>query len=372
MRAAANIASILLVAASAASPDANCQAEDVSSLLQLEKEASGWNLQGAMADSPPGAYFEVIEPAVEAVSFAYFASSGPEKRNEFVDNKALSPKHSAGGNWIRNKDLELNSEAPGLRAFTFTDVNSEKMIIAFRGACNDPTLSQCRADQCVLLKYKALGDLSEDAFGQKGENNCAKFNTKDLDYLAQAAQLVERAQKQYPRRKVLLTGHQMGGMIANTLAAKDPATLHALTFAPSSHFLALGEHLGVIPDAKELSTTQGKRVVVCDPYDCVINSLQVPNARIGAVSCVYNDEENVEPMDCMGVAALSKDGSYDKTEEKNKVLACKASSGRWKRYMGFLRMTTAAGRPLVTPECKNEYSGNTRELRETLGKQYRD
>lgn len=370
-----------------------CAASDDDVSLLQTSSTKDWDLKGAMADLPGGAYFQVMDPVMEAVNFAYKASDGPDHDEEYEEMKHLKTQFHGAERWTRVSDIELNPEGAGVHAFSFADSITDKMIIAFRGSCQshgapsgsqgkerellatDKYSSQCAADACFQLRYKAFGEHSENAFGSEDFNKCNSFKKEELDYIHQARELVHKAQKQFPQRTILLTGHSLGGMLATLVAARQPSKLQALTFAPVAWYHALYDQEGLgLSDAEVErleSTAPGRRVALSDPYDAAISSMALGSARAGAMTCLYNDEENIEPVHCQGVAEMVSNAKLSADDMKT-VMACRTSVHRWNRYLGFVRMTSASGAPLVTPKCRQAFSSNSEELRRALISKYRD
>merc|ERR1719414_2882752 len=92
------------------------------------------------------------------------------------------------------------------------------------------------------------------------------------------------------------------------VATRSPQTLQAFTFSPSPFHAAALAKIGLVEADFDDLPEIPNRVAVGDPYDLIINTVEVPVARKGALSCVYDDWDAIEPAECRGADQKLKDG----------------------------------------------------------------
>jgi len=329
------------------------------SLGQL-KESSSWSDGGdalSIVENRHGDYLTVMSAVVQAIGLSYNTSEGPDFQPSQV-NATISS--SAGENWERLFNFDLDPIPGGVHARVFADRANRRAIIAFRGSCLEPTVEQCRLDACFLTEIKGFGALSSVVY-KTNESECKTYESH-LDYVEQADKFVKAVQVELPDYKLLLTGHSMGGMLAMVIAATQPRVLQAITFAPSPFHETLLAQLGW-QEAQIAALPAEDLIAACDPYDCGINSLYVDQARLGATTCLYFG--TIEPSACANVSVQPYAHESWKSElqaddlELSKIranLECKASAHEWSRYEHFVLRTNSDGSPAALPTCEKTFS----------------
>lgn len=401
-----------------------CEADEVS-LLQssglgsdneypADRDEDDWDVMSIMKDFPEGEYMKHMVPVMEAIGLSHVAHEDKDEEassmykadgthkdrketmREHVRQKAeewkavggvtnerelhevgshealhnqyvtvLNSKHKFGQtSWNRMKQYEAKPSSMGMHAYVFAAEKSSKMLVAFRPGCTDTKSRRCQADMCVLKQYESFGKLSKGVYGDDAKNDCNRFKPGELDYVEQAAEFVNLLQREHPFRKICLTGHGLGGMLAAVTAAQDHR-FSAVAVGPTPFYNVLSEQLGYTDDRIK-ALAKGKRIVsVCDSYDCAIPTGEVPNARMGSVTCMYNNEENSEPSECNEIRALlSKEGLPKLFSKVQKAMECKHSVEAFDRYWSLITKSTFSNRmaPRSLPTCKESYSTATDEL----------
>lgn len=336
-----------------------------------------WDLEGAMADKTVGAYFEVIEPVVEAVTISYESSVGvslshsaSESETLLEDQTRLSRSiktHYTSSKWGRMSEKEAELDTVGMHAFVFENAEDKRLIVAFRPGCHNSSVQQCRADLCVMDHYQTHGALFQQTHGVSRESlSCGEFQNGELDYVEQALEFTNKLQWEHPHHKVLLTGHKLGGLVATVTAAQD-SRWKALAFAPSAYYNVLRSQLRYSESRISALASGGRLYTACDPYDCAITATEVPQARLGAVTCIYNQEPDKETEECKHAAPMLEDRDISH-EEVAPVMRCMKSIDYWGRYMSALTRHANDGKsPITLPQCNAAFSTSaTRELFKSL------
>ena len=221
MRSSLTIASLCVFGAGIVT--AHLMVSDGSLAHRTEKEDGGGAAWYAPADLPDLDNFtDEIRLLGLATKYSYTATHGSYYENWTV-NATLGP------DWVKDFDLSPNPEVGGMHALTFirpsfnasergdaqSNTNSPcRGLIAFRGTDLGSDVLSSLADNCaddVLwggMKYEQLSA------------NCqGNFTTFQLDYLARATDVTQRAMVKYPQCSFLFTGHSLGAGLANLMAA---------------------------------------------------------------------------------------------------------------------------------------------------------
>mmetsp|Transcript_71179 Transcript_71179/g.230393 ORF Transcript_71179/g.230393 Transcript_71179/m.230393 type:complete len:395 (+) Transcript_71179:19-1203(+) len=317
------------------------------------------DLRAALRDRPPGAYSSLIRPLAQAMSLAYNASSGPK----FVPSQAQATIDCPGcGAWERLHELTTDPQEAGVHSVAFANHEAKQAILSFRGACTDNRLSQCRADLCFLLKFQTYGAASKIYFGDQITDKCYLFSRKKLDYLGEARFRLQLLQTRVPGYTIVLTGHSLGGFLASVTAAQFPGQVQAVSFSPSPFQKALTEALH-FSDAEIDALPADDMVALCDPYDCGLMTLEVPTARKGTMTCLYDEWDSTKvPHECYGMKQLVQDAALD-SQEVLQSAHCALASHEPERYLALAAMTELQGRgrhapgprPFL-PVCSKDYS----------------
>jgi len=277
-------------------------------------------------------------------------------------NGTIPPASPGAAAWERLYDLDVNSLQSGIHAFAFAEHGSQQAIVVYRGACLDPSIMQCRSDRCVLSKFETFGRLTPTSFGTEASNGCQSFGAAELDYLGQARRLVEQVQARLPGYAILLTGHSMGGFLASLTAAQHLGDVQAVTFAPAPFYKGLTEGLGLSHE-QILALPASDIVAVCDPYDCGVNTMEVPLARLGATTCLFDHQTRwEEPLVCSGVHRGLESGEI-RPVSLPRTMVCKGESHAWERYKEIIPATEPdSDQPHHLPTCSSDYSTKTEPL----------
>ncbi|PVU95524.1 hypothetical protein BB561_001773 [Smittium simulii] len=190
------------------------------------------------------------------ISLAKMASNAYEVEYnlqwEYIDN-----------NW-KIKKFGWNSD--GLRGYVYTSLNKDLAVVAFKGTdvgfiknstqslqqkdkLNNNLLFSCCCANSTAIKKPACG-----CYSGKNQCNlsCIKESLKSKDsYAVAAANIVKNVLKVYPKSKVILTGHSLGGSIASLMGLNFG--LPAVTFAAPGDLLAAKRLNLPIPSASEFS-----------------------------------------------------------------------------------------------------------------------
>jgi len=305
-------------------------------------------------------------PVLAATSISYCAHSFEHKGKCDVLPSTPSGSFSGGGHWEPLPELEVDSREGGIHALPFVDHGAKRAIIAFRGSCMEHEHKECRADACVLDRWQTQGAWSRLVFGNEDANSCWSFSAAQLDYLAQAENVTTRIQQRLPGYAVLLVGHSLGGFLSMLTAMKQPETLQALTFSPSPFHTAALQSLGLTEDQLDSLAGTANRVALGDPYDLIVNTIEVPLARKGTLSCVYDDWDAVEPTECKYANQMLKDRMIMPIEFPFLAI-CKKAAHNWDRYTRLIQQRKANNvTPLVLPNCSRQFSIISTELLDTM------
>lgn len=326
------------------------------------RQASVWqaahgshiDLLGAMSDSPPGAFYEVMGPVTQAISLSYNTTLGSETYDEAAVNKTIDPAWAAGEAWERVYDLEADPQSGGVHARVFASVGAKRIIVAFRGICsNQKGLEQCEVDACFGLKTRGFGKESETFYNTTAES-CVKYEDQ-MDYAEQAAAIVRRVQERYPDYGVLLAGHSLGGFLATVTAARQPGVLQAITVAPTPFHYSMTEFLN-FTEAQIAALPTEDLVAACDKFDCGYSSTYMMDARKGATTCLY--KELTEPPICKNLVEPYEERSWKLRLQLSMTGAiCKTVVHQWPRYEELIFKTEADGvTPANLPSCNLTYS----------------
>jgi len=120
----------------------------------------------------------------------------------------VSDANATVDGWTR-PGPEANPIGGGMRALTFVQRSTGRGVIAFRGTDLGASLPSHQADLCAddFLGGVPLPDA------------CTIFSTHTLDYLARALELAAAAVEAHPDVEFLYTGHSLGGLLAEVVAA---------------------------------------------------------------------------------------------------------------------------------------------------------
>lgn len=319
-----------------------------------------------MSDSPPGAYFQLMRPAVAAITLTYCHRSADQEPCKLP--QTIPANVSGGGSWERLTAFEQNPLDAGVVNLVFVDRGAKRAILSFKGGCLEHEYKRCRADMCFLVREQSFGFASSFAFGSNRANNCSGFSQAQLDYVPQARNLTKSLQEHLgPDYAILLVGHSMGGLLSMLMAMEQPETLQAFTAAPSPFHKAALDTTQLTEVAKRDLPGKENRVAIGDPFDLVPNTAMVPLAREGALSCVYDDWDAVEPEPCIAkdVKKTFKDRQLS-IFELPLVAPCKKAAHDWDRY-GKLTLMRQSGSdsPRWLPNCSTSFSTMTPGLVDT-------
>lgn len=330
-------------------------------VARLRANATGkLDLLAALADRPSGVYYLFIAPLLQAVTLAVQASTGPQ--TDYSKSRATIECPPGSGTWERLFDLELNPNDAGVHAFTFADHETKRAILVFRTSCYDYRYSQCRGDRCFMLQVQPAGNRTGGIFGDKGSLNCKLFQDEQLDYVSQAWHLAQSVLERLPGYSLILTGHSMGGLLATVTAARQPDVLQAVAFSPTPFQEVLSEQL-LFSEAQIAALPAQDIVAICDPYDCGYNSLQVPDARKGSTTCIYDAiDVNQIPQACRDLKEVALT-SQPSPREWWAVEECIAATHDWSSYVtrissprpGAFYPGSQVPMPAL-PSCSQEFS----------------
>jgi len=322
-----------------------------------------WNTQAALADTPPGAYFQVIDPILKANDLAYCASVGPEYKAE-CDNQTIPPALSGGSSWERVYDLETSqSTAGGPHALVFADHEQKRAIFVIRGSCLEGLMfEQCNVDMCFMNKIKAFGMATPMVYGQSANlSKCPEYESDGkLDYIEQSDTLVKQAQERLPGYAFLLTGHSMGGFLTTVVGALHPGVFKVMTYAPSPYHPYLKE-IGW-SDEKIAGLAAQDLIAMCDPFDCGVNSAFVAQARVGGTTCIIFGTEEPEPcatfVNNNDTPYLTQDSAWRGDLQILTAFPCKGEAHSFHRYMRIVheRSSKNSDSPAFLPTCSLDYS----------------
>merc|ERR1740120_85033 len=108
------------------------------------------------------------------------------------------------------------------------------------------------------------------------------------------------------------------------------------------------------PEAQIAALPAHDLIAIGDQYDCMINTVAVPQARKGATTCLYEDVE--EPMFCE--APMKHSLSYSQLSFP-KAMMCKTVTHQWSRYQRLVveRAGDEADEvPAHVPTCDTKFS----------------
>lgn len=250
-------------------------------------DPEAWSL--AKEFQQASSYHSFIRLMVQAISASYTVPPGcyhkPAKHNFTMQG------------WERVRSLERLSGI-GLAAVVFQDSNSRRMIISYRGSCLDVTWMAARMDICAAMSLVgsasifasvmegAWSNLTTSTYTQMalaGLNElarwwCPMFDKKDLNYLDRALEIAMAAQKEFPDHALLLTGHSLGGLLAQLTAAK--LNIEALAIAPPELAATQESHLSAL----SLQHRSNKLWAIYSPEDFLYRS---SHGTVGINKCVY-------------------------------------------------------------------------------------
>lgn len=340
---------------------------------QIMNPGDRWNLTAALANQPPGAFYALMNPVLEATTLAYTASHGvfEQSAGSLSRSSTIPPELSEGGTWERIFALESNPVNGGVHAVVFADHAARQVIIGYEGSCQSPEIRQCQADRCYLLSIKNFGRWTDDITGTNESNNCGSFSRAELDYVGQADEIAIRVRARFPAYGVVLTGHSMGGNLAILTAAQHPHVLQAVAISPSPFHEGFSNLLGY-SEAQIRALPADDLISIGDVFDLGINTALSPLAREGSTTCLLHGYG--EPLACEGLAALLSHGLPDSAE----VLAmslCKPSVHDGFRYRRVMRLRGADGSPLSLPNCSPDFStilSTLRHMNITSPRQYEE
>eukprot|EP00438_Fugacium_kawagutii_P034108 Skav208658 [mRNA] locus=scaffold357:126691:127617:- [translate_table: standard] len=283
-----------------------------------------------------------------------------------ADLDKLDAFEAGGKTWQRLRQFDRDPQPGGVFARVFRmEPDSGTVVIAFKGICVERGLEQCIMDWCFLSKAQSYGALSTDMstmFGASPEI-CQKYQGQ-LNFTDQADDLVRQVQRALPKHSITLTGHSMGGLLSMVTAARQSKVLKAMTFAPTPFHHIMNDEVK-LSDKEIQSLNSDNLVATCDAFDCGINSLYVKQARIGAKTCLYVNEE--EPSSCQGMAAepyesvgwrqkLKTDPSQGMLKALPNLMCKQSAHEWWLRYSKLVLRRRADGSPANLPVCSTAYS----------------
>jgi len=326
-----------------------------------------WDVPAALADHPPGAYFQLMNPTVAGTALGY-CHMDPSSKSVCDLPTTLNEKYSGGGTWERLTAFEQNPSEGGVHNLVFVDHKARRALLVFRGSCMSSNYTECHADHCVLNRWRTFGSDSRIMMAQGW--NCRQFDADQarLDYISQARNLTKTLQEHLgPSYALLLSGHSLGGFLAMLMAMEQPQTLQALAFSPSPFHNAALESLKLTEEQMDALPGVNDRVAVGDPFDLIPNTAEVPLARKGALSCVYDDWDEVEPVQCHKpwIKPMLKDKSFGILGFPLMSM-CKKAAHDWGRYTRLLLERQSDGaRPHWLPKCSKNFSIMTPQLLDT-------
>lgn len=224
---------------------------------------SGWFDPSWFASQAGTPYFEhELGVLLNATKLSYIATSGAYYRNYSVNA-------SINSDWVKlGSPLFLNPSF-GLRALTFVQPASSRVIVAFRGTDLTQDLGGI-CDQCAdMLLWDGIA--YEDLPAR-----CQQFNESTLDYLTAALAFSNAVQDAFPTYSILFTGHSLGAGLAACVSSLGnlgffnnigcaPSNAGAIVFSPPGYIGTLSNRTGV-----DLSLLDAKRIVaLADVWDPV-------------------------------------------------------------------------------------------------------
>lgn len=164
-------------------------------------EAHGWPASLAFLDSGGDAdFFELVVPLSNMTRFTYTSTWGSYYKT--ADANATHP------GWLRGTS-ESNPRDGGMRALVFVQPSASRGVIAFRGTDLNRSTVSGHADSCADAVL--LGSLVPD--------DCSVFSQERVDYLSRALDFADEAAARNPGTDWLFTGHSLGALLAETVAA---------------------------------------------------------------------------------------------------------------------------------------------------------
>lgn len=186
----------------------------------------------------------------------------------------------AAGSWnvIEPKQAKLHDSYSGFDAVVFRDKETKQIVVAFRGTEPEGGLSRTVPD--VLTDYH---DIVKGRFKDLEETYSSPFKTAvaylnpfrnagsehvqySTNQFRRADQLVDVLKEKYPDAEISLTGHSLGGALAQYAAAKHQ--VEAVTYSAPSV-------MNLLPDDLAKQAEQGK-------FDELITNYVNPKDAIGA------------------------------------------------------------------------------------------
>lgn len=160
-------------------------------------------------------YKDFVTPLAQMTKLTYTATWGSYYR-EKDENETIS-------GWLRGK-LQSNPLV-GMRALTFFEWNTNRGVMAFRGTDLNSSNPSGQVDACA----NAFLSLCESHSGQLPAE-CQNFTVHQLDYLSRALEFAQKAAEAHPNTQWLYTGHSLGALLAELVAAQRSGA-PALTFS---------------------------------------------------------------------------------------------------------------------------------------------
>ena len=302
----------------------------------------GWNFDAYLTNTPRGIWTSFLAVVAEAIALSYITSAPvtadfPEKANATLN--------WTEGSWDRAFAFDMDPIIGGPIARVFVQNKSQRVVIAFKGGCGDPTLEQCKVDLCYAdVRARSWGNVTDIAREIRAAQ-CSIYSSL-LDFTTQADRFVRRVQKAFCGYHILLTGHSLGGMLAMAVAAQQPGILKAFTIGAEPFDYVLTHEMNFTEEQMSAVAKSNDIVLVCDPFDCGLQVAFSPTAYAGVKTCAYLDapipEECasfVRPFAATGwqQAAFSLESEYYQhgfnSSRFNETIACDTRAHEWLRYL---------------------------------------
>ncbi|CAE8626377.1 unnamed protein product [Polarella glacialis] len=147
---------------------------------------------------------------------------------DYADNATVA-------NWIRSS-IQANPLEGGMRALTF--YQGRRGVIAFRGTDLNVSGISGQADRCVAEVLE--GQATLDDF-------CGQFSIRTLDYVARALEFADATATAHPDVEWLYTGHSLGALLAQVVAAVRGTGTLALGFSAPPVAPVIRNHTSLDP-----------------------------------------------------------------------------------------------------------------------------